>query len=95
MEITDECRYLFFFIEFFSNHFDEEKGEESRHTAAHNSEVHLFFDFRILFRVKIDEGAEHHDDNDELDQIFEMISHNNNLGCKSTIFFGISIHPSH
>lgn len=48
---------LIFFIEFFSNHFDEEKGEESRHTASHNSEVHLFFDFRILFRVKIDEGA--------------------------------------
>ncbi len=57
IEITDGCRYLFLFIEFFSNHSDEEKGEKGRHTAAHNSEVHLFFDFRILFRVKIDESA--------------------------------------
>ena len=57
IEITDESRFLFLFIEFFSNHSDEEKGEKGRHAAAHNSEVHLFFDFRILFRVKIDEGA--------------------------------------
>ena len=57
IEITDESRYLFLFVEFFSNHSDEEKGEEGRHTAAHNPEVHLLFDFRILFRVKIDESA--------------------------------------